>query len=170
MSTTNMSLSANDIFNKILDSRGRFVKVRYKSNPSTKAEFKGVNLEKVTTTIIQAGVAYENLKTVKEAIASGERDEVGELPWGEWLVVDDKSFYPYLITHKDTLYLRMTPSQTGNHKGETHYFVDGVEVDKDKFAGYLTNSEAKKLLEKSEGPVVYNIKLDNLLDLPIAVD
>ena len=165
-STTNMSLSANEIFNKIIESKGQFVKVRYKSNPKPKAEYKNVNLEKITTTIIQSGVEFKNLKVVKEAIQAGERGEVGELPWGSYL----DGFYPYIIQHKDVLYLRMTPSQTGNHKGHTDYFVDSVQVDKEEFAKYLTNSEASKLLEKSEGPVVYNIKLENLLDLPVEVD
>jgi hypothetical protein len=161
-----MSLSANDIFNKIMSSKGRFVKVRYRSNPKPKAEHKGVDLEKITTTIIQSGVEFKNLKVVKEAIQSGERGEVGELPWGQFL----EDFYPYIITHKDTLYLRMTPSQTGNHKGHTDYFVDSKQVTKEEFSKFLTNSEASKLMENSEGPIVYNIKLENLLDLPIEVD
>lgn len=162
MTTTNLSLSANEVFQKILSSKGHFVKIRYRSNPKPKSEFKNVKLEKITTTIMQSGVEFKNLKVVKESIASGERGEVGELLWGKFL----EDFYPYIITHNDVLYLRIVPSQTGNHKGHTDYFCDSLQITKEEFSTYLTNSEAKKLLENAEGPIVYNIKLENLLDMP----
>lgn len=175
--TTNMSLSANDIFQKIMESKGRFVKVRYKSNPKPKAEFKNVNLEKITTTVIQAGCEFQNLSSVKTAIANGERSaEIGSLPYGEWLMLGEQSFYPYLITNvnkgdtQPTLYLRLTTSQCESHRPKSVYYVNGEIVEKTKFAEFLTNSEAKKLLEPSEAPPVYNIKLENLLDLPVEVD
>lgn len=162
MTTKNLSLSANEVFQQILSSKGRFVKIRYKSNPKPKAEFKNLNLEKITTTIMQSGVEFKNLKVVKEAIASGERGGVGELPWGQYL----SDFYPYIITHNDVLYLRIVPSQTANHRGRTDYFCDSKQITKEEFSTYLTNSEAKKLMENTEGPIVYNIKLENLLDMP----
>jgi hypothetical protein len=162
MTTTSLSLSANQVFQKIMSSKGRFVKIRYKSNPKPKAEFKNLNLEKITTTIMQSGVEFKNLKVVKEAIASGVRGEVGELPWGQYL----SDFYPYIITHKDVLYLRVVPSQTGNHKGQTDYFCNSNKITKEEFSTYLTNSDAKKLMENTEGSIVFNIKLENLLGIP----
>jgi hypothetical protein len=166
------------IRNKILNSKGQFVKVRYRSNPKPKAEFKDVNLEKVTTTVIQAGCEFQNLSSVRQGILEGTRGEVQELPFGEWMVdeITGKSYYPYLIKHRpkdsdeDVIYLRMTTSQCASHRPKSIYYVNDEIVDKEKFASYLTNSEAKKLLEPSEAPPVYNIKLNNLLDLPEDVD
>lgn len=171
MSTTNMSLSANDIFQKILDSKGRFVKVRYKSNPKPKAEFKGTNLEKITTTVIRAGVDYSELSSVKDAIAAGTRGEVEPLPFGEWYSDGERSYFPYIISHtpkdsdKNVFYLRLTVSQNSNHHPKSIYYVDNQVVTKEEFSKYLTNSEAAKLLGESTAPPVYNIKLENLLDL-----
>jgi hypothetical protein len=166
------------IRNKILNSRGQFVKVRYKSNPKPKAEFKGVNLEKITTTVIQSGCEFSNLSSVKQGILEGSRGPCQELPFGEWMVdeITGKSYYPYLIKHRpkdsesDVIYLRLTTSQCDSHRPKSVYYVNDEIVDKATFATYLTNSEAKKLLEPSEAPPVYNIKLDNLLDLPEDID
>jgi hypothetical protein len=87
-----------------------------------------------------------------------------------------KSLFPYLITHtpkgsdQEVIYLRMTTSQCDSHRPKSIYYVNNEIVDKATFATYLTNSEAKKLMEPSEVPPVYNIKLDNLLDIPEDVD
>lgn len=178
MTTTLNSLSAEAIKNKIFNSKGQFVKVRYRSNPKPKAEFKNILLEKVTSTVIQAGVNYANLSSVKQGIADGTRGEVQELPFGSWMIDKDtgKSLFPYLITHtpkdsdEEVIYLRMTTSQCDSHRPKSIYYANNEIVDKATFATYLTNSEAKKLMEPSEAPPVYNIKLDNLLDIPEDID
>jgi hypothetical protein len=178
MTTTVNSLSAEAIKNKILNSKGQFVKVRYRSNPKPKAEFKNILLEKVTSTVIQAGVNYANLSSIKQGIADGTRGEVQELPFGSWMIDKDtgKSLFPYLITHtpKDSdtevIYLRMTTSQCDSHRPKSIYYANNEIVDKATFATYLTNSDAKKLMEPSEAPPVYNIKLENLLDIPEDID
>jgi len=147
MQTTSPSLTAADITNKILNCKGNFVKVFWKSNPTPAAPHKkaGVILEKVTNAVVRAGIDFANLSSVKEGIANGERGEVQSLPWGEW------KHFPYVISHKDKEYIRLYPS-VGNIP-KVKYFVNGGEVDKTTFAGYLTPSEANKLLNPEEKPI-----------------
>jgi hypothetical protein len=176
MTTTTNPLSAEAIRNKILSCKGQFVKASWKSNPTPAASFKkeGVILEKHTVAVVQAGVNYANLSAVKEGIASGERGEVGELPWGSWYVdkLTKKSWFPHVIEHKDNLYLRLYPSQANNHIPKSVYYVNGEIVDKAKFAEYLPPSEAKKLLSPTDEdrPLCFTIKADNILDIPEDVE
>lgn len=177
MSNTNANpLSADAIRDKILNAKGRFVKASWKSNPSPAASHKkaGVILEKHTVAVVQAGVDYSNLSAVKNAIANGERGEVQELPWGQWYVdkLTKKSWFPYVIEHKDNLYFRLYPSNANNHIPKSVFYVNGEVVTKEEFAKYLTASEAKKLLDPSEEdrPLCFTIKADNLLDIPEDVE
>lgn len=174
MTTTTNSLSAEAIKNKILSSRGHFVKASWKSNPSPAAAYKksGIVLEKHTIAVVQAGVNFANLSAVKNAIAAGERNEVGELPWGNWKVIDGVSQFPYLIEHKGVDYIRLTPSQAGNHTPKSIYYVNGEVVDKVKFSEYLTPSEANKILNPKEEdkPLCFTIKANNILAIPEEVE
>lgn len=170
---TNKPITAAEVRDKILNAKGSFVKASWKSNPKPAAKHKDVLLEKHTTAVIQAGVDYANLSSVKMAIENGERGEVQELPWGQWYVdpITQKSWFPYIIEHKDEYYIRMTSSKGNNHRPKSVYFVNGEETDKDTFASYLTASDAKKLLEPTEDDKpVFNIKLKNLLDIPQDVE
>jgi hypothetical protein len=181
MTTTNTNpLSADAIRDRILNSKGQFVKASWKSNPKPAAAHKNMLLEKHTVAVVQAGVNYANLSAVKEGIANGERGEVGELPFGSWYIdpITQKSWFPYVITHrpkdsdKDQFYLRLYPSGASNHIPKSTFYVNGEVVDKAKFAEYLTPSEARKLLDPKEEdrPLCFTIKLDNILDIPQEVD
>lgn len=174
MSDTNKLITADAIKEKILSSKGQFIKASWKSNPSPAASFKkeGIILEKRTVAVIQSGVNFSNLSAVKDAIAAGDRNDVGELPWGAWKVIDGVSQFPYIIEHKGVDYIRLTPSQAGNHIPKSTYYVDGVVVDKLKFAEYLTPSEARKIIEPKEEdrPLCFTIKAENILDLPEEVE
>ena len=168
------TIDASSVRDKILNAKGNFVKAAWKSNPKPAAAHKNVLLEKKTVAVVQAGVNYANLSAVKDAISAGERGEVQELPWGLWYQdrLTGKSWFPYVIEHKDELYLRLYPSQGLNHKTQSVFYVNGEEVTKEKFAEYLTASEAKKLLEPKEEdrPLCFTIKLQNLIDLPQEVE
>jgi hypothetical protein len=173
MTTTVNPLSAAAIKNKILNSKGQFIKASWKSNPSPAASFKkeGIILEKRTLAVIQAGVNYSQLSAVKNAIAAGDRNEVGELPWGSWKVIDGVSQFPYLIEHKGVDYIRLTPSQAGNHIPKSTYYVNGEQVTKEEFSRFLTPSEANKLLNpKEEHPLCFTIKSDNILGIDGSCD
>jgi hypothetical protein len=154
MKTKQTSLTANQILEKILHSKGQFVKAVFKSNPKPAAAHKGVVLEKRTSAVCRAGIDFANLSSVKVGIEEGTRGEVQELPWGEWFA------FPYLIKHNDSMYVRLYPSDT---KANTLFFVNGETVDRDKFATYLTPSEAKKLTGDGERPECFTIKMENIL-------
>lgn len=157
--TKTPSLSSQQVLERIMDTKGSFVKVYWKSNPKPAAVFKNVELQKVTSAVCRAGIDYANLSVVKEGIASGERGPVQELPWGSWLV------FPYTITHKDETYVRLYPSSNSKQIASSQYYVNGTEVTKEQFASYLTNSEAKKLLEPTEEdkPLCFTVKQSNIL-------
>lgn len=157
MTTNTPPLSATEILEKILNSKGSFVKACWKSNPKPSKDHKGVLLEKRTSAVCRAGIDYSNLSAVKVGIENGERGEVQELPWGVW-----KQF-PYVIEHKDEEYIRLYPS-IGN-KSQTIYFANGDEVTKEEFSKYLTPSESKKLMNPSpeDTPLSFTIKRSNIL-------
>jgi hypothetical protein len=158
MNTHTASLTATEVINKILNTKGSFVKAYWKSNPKPAAAHKNVILEKVTSAVVRAGVNFANLSSVKDAIENGERGEVQSLPWGNW-----KQF-PYIIEHKDAEYIRLYPSTGNNHFPSSTYYVDGQVVDKGTFAEFLTESERKKLLNPEENrPECFTVKSDNIL-------
>jgi len=157
--TTNIqSLTASDVLSKFFASKGQFVRAAWKSNPKPAAAYKGTLLEKRTTTIVRSGLSFANLSSVKAGIESGERPEVGPLPFGEWVIPN------YLIKLEKpesvNYYLRMYPTDA---VPMVKYYVNGDETTKDKFATYLTPSEAKKLTGDSERPECFTIKLENVL-------
>lgn len=162
MPTIRETLAAAKVLEKIIGAKGRFVKAAWKSNPKPAAAFKSFVLEKHTVGVVQAGIEFQNLSAVKDAIAAGERGEVQPLPWGTW------SMYPYIIEHKDAEYIRLYPSGGLGHVPKTTYFVNGEVVAKDKFAEYLTPSDAKKVLGggDEERPLCFTIKAENIMGLP----
>lgn len=163
MQTIKEKLAAAKVLEKIINAKGKFVKAAWKSNPTPAAAFKqSVVLEKHTVGVVQAGVEFQNLSAVKEAIAAGERGEVQSLPWGVW------SVYPYIIEHKDAEYIRLYPSGGLGHIPKVTYFVNGEVVEKAKFAEYLTPSDAKKILggADEERPLCFTIKAENIMGLP----
>jgi hypothetical protein len=161
MSTKTDSLTADQIISNILNSKGQFVKAVWKSEPTPAAAHKkaGVLLEKKTSAVCRAGINFSQLSAVKMGVESGERDVVGELPFGEWL------HFPYVIKHvpkgseEEVLYIRLYPSDT---KSNTLYYVNDEVVDKKTFASYLTPSESKKLLE-GEKPLCFTVKRENII-------
>lgn len=141
------------IIASLQDAKGQFLNAEWFSEPTPSAKHKGVMLRKTTKAVVRTGVAYANLKVVKDAIAAGERDEVQSLPWGEWMV------YPYGIHHKGNEYLRLTLGS--NTRPSCRYEVDGKEVDRETFLSYQPPSAAKER-EPSE---VITIKLSNLISI-----
>jgi hypothetical protein len=133
------------------DAKGQFISVEWFSEPKPSAKHKGVMLRKTTTAVVRTGVAYENLKVIKDAIANGEREEVGSLPWGQWLV------YPYAIWHKGTEYIRLTLG--ANTRPSCVYEVNGVVTDRTTFLSYQPPSASAER-EPSE---VITVKLESLI-------
>ena len=162
-----MLIPAHEIKNRILNSKGSFVKARWKSQPKPAGAFKQFSLEKITEGVVRAGIDYSNLSAVKLEVEAGNRNPVGELPWGQWKIDEDgESMFPYVIEHKGEDYIRLYPSEGQNHHCSSTYYVDGVQVSKEDFAKYLTPSEAKKLLDtESTQPLCFTIKAKNVLGI-----
>jgi hypothetical protein len=155
---------------RFLDNKGQFLPAAWVSPKKPAAAHKERKLEKRTSGIFRAGINFSNLGSVKDAIRDGERGEVGELPWGEW------ETFPYFIQHKGERYVRLyPPAKTVEVDGETkrvadwaaaclvsQYFVDGVEVDRETFNGFLTPSDARKRDTDAE---CITVKASNLVHL-----
>jgi hypothetical protein len=156
MHTANANANASSTIDLslITKSTGQFVKVAFKSTKKPAAAFKGTELTKVSSGVFRAGIDFSNLTSVKDGIANGERDEVGSLPWGEWVS------FPYLIAHKGEQYVRLYPSV--GHKVEVKHFVNGKEVSKDEFNSFLTPSDAKP----SDKPLeCFTVKATNIVSV-----
>jgi hypothetical protein len=113
---------------------------------------KGVRLTKRVSGIFGAGKNYARLPAVRDAIASGERGEVQSLPWGEW------ESFPYVIRHKGEQYFRLYPVEGA--VPTVTYMVDGKEVSKEVWMGFLTPSERAKM-ESGVCPDCITVKAGN---------
>jgi hypothetical protein len=154
----NQPSGLSGVASALFSAKGQFVSVTFTSKVKPKAAFKEVSLTKRTQGVFRAGVNYANLKPVLEGIASGERGEVGSLPWGVW------EHFPYTITHNEQRYIRLYP--TDNCHLKVQYFADGVEISREAFKGYLMPSDVKKM-ESGEKPLVICPKesgIENWLD------
>lgn len=144
---------------KLTSAKGQFSSATWKSSIKPSAKFSHVEIEKITTAVVRSGIDFSNLKSVKEGIKSGERSEVGSLPWGEWID------FPYVIGHKGKEYLRLYPSHAPNHVPNVKYFVNGKEVSKSEVLPYLTPSKARELTQPKEAVECFTIKADNVMDV-----
>jgi hypothetical protein len=149
-SINRLSPKARAAFLAQLEHKGQFLASEWQSEPKPLAAHKGKVLRKTSNATVRTGVSYANLGSVKEAIANGERDEVGSLPWGEW------AYFPYVITHKGSEYVRLT--LTEGCPITSLYEVDGAEVDASTFYSMLPK-------QSGERPAVLTVKVANLVRL-----
>ena len=149
--------NSNSIVNQILNVTGQFVSVTFTSKVKTASAYKHLEVTKITQAVVRAGINFANLSTVKEGIESGERGEVGKLPWGEW-----KQF-PYIISHKGSDYVRLYTSV--KNVPQVNYFVNGAKVSKETVLEMLTPSERKRVLYRTNQPECFIVKADNVLNI-----
>jgi hypothetical protein len=169
------------------EKKGQFVPAAWLSPKKPAAAHKGVNLEKRSSGLFRAGIDFSHLGSVEDSIRDGERGEVGELPWGEWetfpYIIQHKGeqyvrLYPpsktvYYVEDREVVKATydMTPEHRRSFKRFTdweaakmavQYFVNGVEVDRETFNGFLTPSDAKK--RDTDAPCI-TVKVSNLVHL-----
>lgn len=134
------------------DCKGQFLSVEMEKDetPAAASKKAGITLRKRTKMVVRTGVAFANLSSVKEGIANGERDEVGELPWGSWLV------YPFAIVHNGKEYVRFTLG--ANTRPTCEYEVNGVAASRADFIQHLPPSKR----ESKEPSEVITVSLDNI--------
>ena len=131
---------------------GSFLAVRFTTVRKPRAEFKGTVLTKRVSMVARAGIEYANISAVRDGIASGSRGEVESLPWGEWFA------FPYVIRHKGGYYFRLYP--VAGSVPTVAYMVDGKEVSKEAWMGYLTPSDRAKM-ESGDRPDCFTVKAEN---------
>ena len=115
---------------------------------------------KRTSAYVRAGIAYANLAVVKEAIATGERGEVEQITWAEWIQ------YPFILRHKRTMqeYVRLYPASFDNLKAEVEWSIDGKPATYGQVAPYLLAKEKHK--DNESAPLCFTLKAEDVIDIP----
>jgi hypothetical protein len=149
-------MKSEDIITRILNCKGQYISLTIKSDVIPAAAHKQKKLEKITSNKFRAGIQFKNLKSVKDAIESGERDEIQPLRWGKW------KKYPYIIEHKDREYVRLYPSVNTASGITVTYKVDDIEVTRDIFNEYLKPSDRDR---QGEVPECFTVAADNILTI-----
>lgn len=142
------------IFNRFLFLKGQFKVVEW-LRPCEVKKTCPAPIFKHTRMVMRAGINYDNMRSVIEGRANGTLPAVNVgLPYGKWLV------FPYIIECNGEVMLRLYPN--GNGQVEEHFFMNGMEVDRDSVACYLYASE---LRYDDSQPLVKNVKLKNMVSL-----
>lgn len=149
-------MKSEDIITRILNCKGQYISLTIKSDVTPAAAHKQKKLEKITSNKFRAGIQFKNLKSVKDTIESGERDEIQPLRWGKW------KKYPYIIEHKDREYVRLYPSVNTASGITVTYKVDNIEVTRDIFNEYLKPSDRDR---QGEVPECFTVAADNILTI-----
>ena len=114
------------------------------------------SISKAVRMVGRVGVAYDNLKSVREKRANGELPEEnqGLAEWAEW------AEYPFLIRHKTkgTVYLRMYKGTSEKVKPKVAFFMDGHQVERADIEAHLLASE-KQSHDDSD---TFMVKVDDL--------
>ncbi len=135
--------------------KGAFTTVKWNKQLKTR---KGIDnkVEKITImTSCRFGVDYANMKDTKErnGVGADGKAIVQALPWGQW------KHFPYIIEHKENLYLRVTTSPKS--KATTTYYKDGVEITKAEAEILCLKSEFSNSSELS----VITVKMENIVSV-----
>lgn len=91
------------LIRKVLAKAGQFTGFLWTRSMKTR---KGITAQvtKTVRCVGRVGLSYDNRVAVQAARKSGELPATPQpLPWGTWLL------FPYLISHKDSLYVRIYP-------------------------------------------------------------
>jgi len=99
-------------------------------------------ITKAVRMVCRMGIEYDNINNVIEKREEGTLPAVNAgLKWGTWFE------YPYLISHKGKMYLRLSPGTSSLNSSSATFFMDGVETTKGTVIPYLL---AKELKEKED--------------------
>lgn len=152
-------MKIEEVMTTIQSVTGNHTHLKYITEQTPRKEHKGKKLEKIVTGAFRAGIAFENLGQVKEAIERGERGEVESLPWGHWVQ------YPYRIDHEkdgvEKSYIRFYPPTGGFIQiPKVEYYIDGKSATKEEYVECLTDSQ------KNPKPKdCFVVEVNNILEL-----
>lgn len=146
----------NEIITKINSLRkGAYTYCEYRSEPKPLAAHKDAKIVKVSSGVYRFGIAYKNIKEVKE---SGK--QVGSLPFGSW----ETNLENYVVSHtkeeKTTKYLRFYI--TKHHKTKTQWYLNGEKVSVDMLVkgGYISEKAVNK-----KHDLLFIVPIQNVLRL-----
>jgi hypothetical protein len=120
-----------EIKSKVKSSAGKISTIYYTKGVSAKKTIikkygEVGDIKKNSVFQVRVGIDYENIKTVKEAHASGERERRG-LP--STMEKIDKGVYHHKV--KDSYYIGCSPVRNENSINRSEYHIDGKIVELD---------------------------------------
>lgn len=148
-------MNATDIVNRLKGHKGQHVLVTWTRPAKVRKDADGVVVTKRTSAYVRAGIAYSNLSSVKDAVASGEREESKGLPWGAW------SAWPFIIAHKGREYLRLYPAVFDNLRPKVEWTIDGRPATWSEVEPLVLASEKPK--ETDEKPECFTVGADSIV-------
>ena len=148
--TTNME--NKELQNKLSTyTKGTFIKMEYKSNPTPLAAHKGDLIEKVSKGVYRLGITYANMKVNANRIT-------GPLKSGQWR----NGLENYIIDSVDKKGIQKSKLRvyTTKHKTITKWFLNGVETTKQWLIdnGYISSAQS--------GPrLCFDVLIDNIISI-----
>lgn len=145
-----MTISIDSLLNK----KGQYV--TFKTERPMKVRKGQESITKVSEFVARIGVVYDNMKSVIQKREDGSLPEENQgLPWGKWVK------FPYLIEHKDTMYIRCSATKNSMQSGKVVYYRNGEEINVDEVKKSCLASE----FSKSEPSDIFNVKVDSILEV-----
>ena len=133
-------MNASQIVEQVKNRKGQHVLATWERPAKT---FKDCPLTilKKTVAWVRAGIDYANLAIVKEGIANGERGEVEEITWADWIQ------HPFILRHKKTFqeYVRLYPAVFENLRHpQVEWTIDGRVATWEQVEPHLLAEEKKE--------------------------
>lgn len=147
------------IISRLLSKKGQFASVRIMRPGKLRKAYRSENVQKVLVGIVRCGLDYSAQARVKDLRRMGELPTTPQpLPWGVWVK------FPYVIVHKEAIYLRLYPlfSKWGKIRLRVFWFHNGKRVSKVEIAHMLLSSEFS---DDTTPPSCLTVKAENVKSL-----
>lgn len=145
-----------NIIESLKGHHGQNIRASWQKSCKLLQGYAGNVVTKTTVAVVRGGIDYANLASVREGIASGERDEVQSLPWGEW------AQFPVHITHRGADYVRLYPPTGGiSQMPKVQWQLNGEPVEYAAIEHMLLASEKPK----GEKPDCFTVKAENIVSI-----
>ncbi len=153
-------MNATEIVAMLKDHKGQHVKAVWQRVAKVGKDCPLLIIKR-TSAWVRAGINYSNLATVKAQVASGEKEEVEGLKWGEWMQ------FPFTIAHKGQEYVRLYPASFSNlATPSVEWSIDGKPVSYEQVEPYLLASEKRK--KEDERPLCFTLKASDVIGFEVA--
>jgi hypothetical protein len=113
--------------------------------------------KKTIASALRMGVAYDNKSAVIEKRENGELPSENQgLNGYKWIM------FPYILESIKSGSLQLRVTTANNTKYESHYYLNGKEVSKEKLNGIALASELQSSGTMAD---VFNLKIENILEI-----